>query len=750
MKKSNLALRAVSAVLTAALFCTCNVENPYFQALMERNDTSTQTADEPAHTVSFDANGGFWDDSIDILTKTDIKGTVGSSMPSNPARIGYTLICWNTLKIGSSGTVFVKSTPVNSDITVYAQWRHVSDAVIGSADGGGESVLNLSQYIDKPLYGAAPDTVGGTNDYYTISSITWYKNSDGSTWNTTFEADTEYKAVVVLTAKTYYTFSGVSANCFSHNDTQTVTNSANSGTVTIEFPATSALPTVATPIADPPAGAVSSDTTITLNSTTIGAAIYYTTNNSIPSASSTRYTAAIGPLAAGETTIKAIAIKTGMANSTVMTAKYTVLTTIGGPSALNLTQYINKPVYGATPITVGGTNAYYTISSITWSRYSDGTPIGSAMFAPETVYKAEVVLTAKAGYTFNGVGANAFSHSDATSATNSANTGTVTIIFPATAAPPEQNIVSTLPGLGEYYTVSGVSVDSVGKVYDTYGNSIVKTNGSTGVVALLAGSSGTSGYLEGTGAAARFSTPGGVAVDSAGNVYVADSGNNRIRKISPSGVVTTFAGSGTAGYADGAGTAAKFSAPVGVAVDSTGIVYVADNGNHRIRKISPAGAVTTLAGNGTAGYADGTGTAAKFNSPYGVAVDGAGYVYVGDSDNSRIRKISPAGAVTTFAGSGTEGYADGTGTASQFYNPRGVAVDSAGYVYVADEDNNRIRKISPAGVVTTLAGSGSSGFVDGIGTAARFSYPVGVAVDSAGYVYVADWGNNTVRKLTAP
>jgi sugar lactone lactonase YvrE len=265
-------------------------------------------------------------------------------------------------------------------------------------------------------------------------------------------------------------------------------------------------------------------------------------------------------------------------------------------------------------------------------------------------------------------------------------------------------------------------------------------------VSTLAGD-GTMGYADGTGTTAKFSRPEGVAVDSTGNVYVADTDNNRIRKITPSGVVTTLAGDGTMGYADGTGTAAKLSGLRGVAVDSAGNVYVADSGN-RIRKITPLGVVTTLAGDGTQGYADGTGTTAKFNDLRGVAVDSAGIVYVLDYGNHRIRKITPLGVVTTLAGDGTTGsYADGTGTAAKFNQPQGVAVDSAGNVYVADTGNGSIRKITPEGVVTTLVGGwGSIGYADGTGTAAKFTVLAKVTVDSEGIVYVVD--SNRIRKIT--
>jgi sugar lactone lactonase YvrE len=266
-------------------------------------------------------------------------------------------------------------------------------------------------------------------------------------------------------------------------------------------------------------------------------------------------------------------------------------------------------------------------------------------------------------------------------------------------------------------------------------------------VSTLAGS-GAAGFVNATGTAAKFNSPIGVAVDAAGNVYVGDQGNNMIRKITATGVVSTFAGSVTSGYANGIGTSAKFFNPMGLAVDLSGNVYVADNNNHRIRKITPAGVVTNLAGSGVAGFADGTGTAAQFSRPNGITVDASGNVYVGDSANNRIRKITPSGVVTTFAGSGAQGYADGTAISAQFYGPTGLFVDATGNVYVADNRNNRIRKITPSGVVTTLAGSGVQGYADGNGTSAQFFAPMGVAVDGSGNVYVADNLNNRIRKIT--
>ncbi len=319
--------------------------------------------------------------------------------------------------------------------------------------------------------------------------------------------------------------------------------------------------------------------------------------------------------------------------------------------------------------------------------------------------------------------------------------------------------VSTLAGSGvagftngtgtsaQFSYPKGIAIDASGNVYvaDTFNKTIRKIT-LAGAVTTFAGS-GTQGYADGIGTAAKFYSPSGVAVDGSGNVYVADTNNHRIRKITTSGVVTTLAGSGTAGYADGTGTSAQFFQPLGVAVDGSGNVYVADYGNHRIRKITSSGVVNTLAGSGVAGYADGTGTVAQFNWPSGVEVDGSGNVYVADYTNHRIRKITPSGVVSTLAGSGTAGFADGIGIAAKFYWPSDVAVDGSGNVYVADSGNHRIRKITPAGVVTSLAGSGIAGYLDGTGTSVQFYQPIGVAVDGSGNVYVADYINHRIRKI---
>ncbi len=305
---------------------------------------------------------------------------------------------------------------------------------------------------------------------------------------------------------------------------------------------------------------------------------------------------------------------------------------------------------------------------------------------------------------------------------------------------------------------TGLAVDSAGILYvaDQYNNTIRKVT-PLGVVTTLAGLAGSSGTNDGTGTKALFNGPTGVAVDSATNLYVADQNNNTIRKVTPAGknwVVKTVAGlGGKSGGADGTGSDARFNSPCGVAVDSAGNLYVADTYNSIIRKINAAGVVNTLAGpdGGGQGSLDGTGTTARFWDPLGVAVDSAGNVYVADTVNCTIRTINSVGVVSTLAGLAMkDGSADGVGSDARFKWPSGVALDSAGNLYVADTGNSTIRKVTPLGVVTTLAGlAGRSGTNDGTGTKALFNGPAGVAVDSAGNLYVADQTNNTIRKVTA-
>jgi sugar lactone lactonase YvrE len=325
-------------------------------------------------------------------------------------------------------------------------------------------------------------------------------------------------------------------------------------------------------------------------------------------------------------------------------------------------------------------------------------------------------------------------------------------------------VVSTFSGNGVAASVDGslttatfnnptaivFDVDGNMFVADYYGQKIRKIS-TSGQVTTFAGS-GAIGAADGTGTAASFNYPFGLAIDATGNLFVADFYNNKIRKITPSGVVTTFAGSGTTGSADGTGTAATFNYPSGIAIDSVGNLFVVDQGNHKIRKITSSGVVTTFAGSASSGFTNGTGTGASFSYPYGIVIDSVGNLFVGEYGNHAIRKITTAGVVTTIAGSGNFGSADGnTGNvnpaAASFNGPIGLCIDASGNMFVADYSNYKIRKITPEGIVSTYAGTGSAGSANGKGDVASFYDPAGLAIDASGALYVADQSNNKIRKI---
>ncbi|MCX7546893.1 IPT/TIG domain-containing protein [Xanthomarina sp. F1114] len=289
----------------------------------------------------------------------------------------------------------------------------------------------------------------------------------------------------------------------------------------------------------------------------------------------------------------------------------------------------------------------------------------------------------------------------------------------------------------------GITIDNAGNFYITdTGNHKIRKINPNGTVSTIAGS--IEGDADGTGTNAQFNAPEGIAIDSQGNLYIADRDNNKIRKITPNGAVTTLAGN-TAGYADGTGADAQFYGPTGITVDNQDNLYVADNNNNKIRKVTQNGVVSTVAGNNS-GDTDGTGTNAQFNGPQEITADSQGNLYIADSGNHKIRKINSSGEVSTIAGS-IEGNADGTGIDAQFATPLGITLDSQGNLYIADSYNHRIRKITPSGLVSTIAGS-SPGYTDGTGASAQFYFPLKIIIDSQDNLYVSDRNNNKIRKIT--
>jgi sugar lactone lactonase YvrE len=365
------------------------------------------------------------------------------------------------------------------------------------------------------------------------------------------------------------------------------------------------------------------------------------------------------------------------------------------------------------------------------------------------------------------------------------------------------NLIGLTPNTTYYVRAYGTNV--AGTAYGAVVKFTTSSSltGLTTTVTTFAGN-GTAGYVDATGTGAQFNNPEAVTVDSKGNIYVSDTYNSLIREITPGGVVSTFAGSQPLGYNDGPVATAQFYAPHGSAFDVQGNMYIADEGNNVIRKITPAGIVSTYAGTGTAGYLNGAATSAAlksstdslamFNNPQAVAVDPGGNVYVADRGNNVIRKILTTGRVVTLAGTKTAGYVDATDEAASFNNPSGLVVDNVGNVYVSDQGNAAIRKITSTGAVSTIAGGNTqttllnlpsaiamdatgnlfivdeggrifeyttasvlyqlggtyntSGFTNGAGTASLFSNPQGIAVDGSGNIYVADQYNNCIRKIT--
>lgn len=254
-------------------------------------------------------------------------------------------------------------------------------------------------------------------------------------------------------------------------------------------------------------------------------------------------------------------------------------------------------------------------------------------------------------------------------------------------------------------------------------------------------------FADGDATVAKFNFPTSMARHPSGQIYIVDTDNHRIRVLNPNGHVSTFVGTGIAGFADGNPAVAQFHRPRGIAIDSAGNVYVADTGNHSIRKISPNAMVSTLAGNGRSGFANGQGSETQFNHPTALILH-QDALYSADTFNHCIRKITLAGEVTTLAGDGREGFVDGNADQARFRFPRGLAFDTQDNLYIADTDNHRIRKyFADQQQVITVAGNGNADFADGNAAVAKFNQPIGLLFDPAGHLLVADSGNNRIRKI---
>jgi len=309
----------------------------------------------------------------------------------------------------------------------------------------------------------------------------------------------------------------------------------------------------------------------------------------------------------------------------------------------------------------------------------------------------------------------------------------------------------------ELSSPAGVAIDAAGNLYiGDRSNSCVRKVSPSGIITTFAGT-GVGGYSGDGGPAtmAQLSFPMGVALDREGNVYVAEMLNDCVRKINTSGIISTYAGKGMPGGYTGDGgsaTAAKLSLPVAVALDSAGNLYIADAGNAAIRKVNTAGIISTFAGNGTAYFGEDSipATVSSLDDPDGVAVDNLGNVYISDNNSNRVRKVDNSGIITTIAGNGTQGFSGdgGSATLAELHGTAGITVDYFGNIYICDCDNNRIRKVNSSGIITTIAGGGIYGLGDGgPATNCELNIPTDVAVDKNGSIYIADFGNNRIRYI---
>ena len=406
------------------------------------------------------------------------------------------------------------------------------------------------------------------------------------------------------------------------------------------------------------------------------------------------------------------------------------LTSTGVQASGMLTDYGSSPNLTALGVVYSASNANPTISDLKGSA-ATGINFKSDVtgLAPNTTYYLRTYATTDAGTGYGNV-----------------------VTFKTSASAADTSVtVTTLAGSGTaglangtgtnaaFNSPNGTAVDAQGNIYVTDSfNHLIRKITPAGVVTTFAGN-GALGFSGGTATTAQFYSPNGITTDAAGNVYVSDLGNNAIYKITSTGTVTILAGSGSAGYVNGAGSVAAFNAPQGLVADASGNVYVADQGNNRIRKITSAGVVSTLAGTGAGGNINGDGSTATLNRPYGLAMDASGNLYVTDQGNYAVRKVTSAGVVSLLIGTSI--------TTGLLNTPTGIAIDSQGTLYITDQ-SGRILTITATNVLYTLAGkANTSGFADGSKSTAQFSGPTGIAVDASKNIYVADLNNNRIRKL---
>ncbi|MFY8034867.1 MAG: FG-GAP-like repeat-containing protein, partial [Flexibacteraceae bacterium] len=417
----------------------------------------------------------------------------------------------------------------------------------------------------------------------------------------------------------------------------------------------------------------------------------------------------------------------------------------------NLVVYATEGTSNSFPITIGTIPSAPTISGGTSIAFGGTTTLTSSVATGNIWSNGATTqsITVKTAGTYSVRVVNGGCTSNIASITTTKPLNNYLVTTFAGAAP--SGYLDATGTAARFYNPNGICIDANGNFYitDLFNHSIRKIT-PAGVVTTVAGTVSADGYADGTGADVRLNNPAGVVADANGNLYVADQLNHCIRKITPSGIVSTYAGTNTAGYVDGSAANARFNGPTGVAINAAGEIFVAEYNGHKIRKISADGTtVTTIAGSGNAGSANGSGQVADFNGPYSLVLDGFGNIYVSELNNNRIRKITPEGLVTTFAGTGDLGYIDGAGNQARFNYITGIAIDEGGNLYVVEYSGHRVRKVTAQGLVSTIAGDGTAGFQNGSGTATKFYSPQGIAIDANGNLFIADRFNNAIRKMEA-
>jgi uncharacterized repeat protein (TIGR02543 family) len=674
-----------------------------------------------AYRVAFDSNGA------GAMASQSVAAGSLATMPTAPTRTGYYFEGWYSDAALSDAWDFA-SDAVSSDLSLFAKWTQCGAAAVSFTLNPsyktivfGSPTATLKRGASVTFSCGDPDLSALTWAWYVDNTVLPGATSSSYTFSTT--GATTLGTYAIGCAVTYggIRYSGSAAVTVSEDYKLSYSGNGNTGGTAPSWS--------------------SSDMSLAAQGTLVKSGYSFGGWNTKADGSGTTYAAGagiVGTIGSLSSSVTLYAVWTNAAPANV-----TNLSAIGGSGYLMLSW--TDPIetdfdYLKIDYTVGGTSHSTRIAKGTQAKLVAG--LSNAMF---TWYPFLFTSYDREGLASSSFSAQLSVGALTPFATEMTNSCTVSSLAGTAGT------VGSGDGTGDGATFNsprGIATDGANLyVADTANHTIRRIVISTGVVTTLAGTAGTSGSDDGNGSAATFNTPCALTTDGV-NLYVSDLGNHMIRKIVISTKeVTTLAGSTTAGGADGIGAGAQFTSPYGIATDGTSL-YVSDSGNHTIRRIVIAtGAVTTLAGlAGTSGSINDTGTAARFWAPAGIATDG-NRLYVSDSNNNVIRKIALSTLeVTTFAGSGSATYADGTGTAAAFSAPYGIVTDGAN-LYVGDVTNHRIRKIVIATrAVSTLAGTGANGNADGTGSASTFGSPIGMATDGTN-LYVAERGYHTIRKI---